>query len=62
MYVVKCTPPTARGRWQVLFVIECLDFWRVFGSKAGCGCCERVCRGLSWDVGCRMLLRLVERF
>ena len=26
----------------VLIVIECLDFWRVVGSKAGCGFCEQV--------------------
>jgi hypothetical protein len=28
----------------VLFLIECLDFWRVAGNKIGCDCCEKVRR------------------
>ncbi len=26
----------------VLFVVECLDFWRICGNRVGCDCCEKV--------------------
>ena len=39
-----------------LFVIECLDFWRIIGNKIGCGCCE-TCAS---KTGC--LLRFQQNF